>query len=69
MYGSSPPIIGYEPTQQHLRPIRNKPQENNICVTEQVLFCPKSACRVANRSTQTENTRHNMGFRVVFNVK
>ncbi|ATA93519.1 hypothetical protein CGC54_03795 [Capnocytophaga canimorsus] len=32
-------------------------------------FCPKSACRVANRSTQTENTRHNMGFRVVFNVK
>lgn len=32
-------------------------------------YCPKSACRVANRSTQTQNTRHNMGFRVVFDAK
>lgn len=32
-------------------------------------YCPASACRSANRSTNTENTRHNMGFRVAFPVK
>lgn len=32
-------------------------------------FCPESACRVANRSTNKETTRHNMGFRVVFPAK